>query len=115
MVAAVSAVALPARSAFAAEPPNGRSVQPELRQTLVFNRQWKYQAGDAAGAEAAIFDDSPWQDVGLPHSFSLPYFGSPQFYQGYGWYRKHFDVPASWSEKRIHLEFDGVFQVVRSS
>jgi hypothetical protein len=30
---------------------------------------------------------------------------------GYGWYRKHFEVPSAWSGKPIHLEFDGVFQV----
>jgi hypothetical protein len=56
------------------------------------------------------FDDSKWASVGLPHSFSIPYFGSPHFYTGYGWYRRHFDVPASWDGRRIFLEFDGVFQ-----
>ena len=35
---------------------------------------------------------------------------SPKFYTGYGWYRKHFDVPANWSGKRLFLEFDGAFQ-----
>ena len=34
-----------------------------------------------------------------------------KFYVGYGWYRKHFDVPAAWSGRRVNLEFDGVFQV----
>jgi hypothetical protein len=40
----------------------------------------------------------------------MPYFASPKFYTGYGWYRKHFDVPAEWSGKRLFLEFDGAFQ-----
>jgi beta-galactosidase len=40
----------------------------------------------------------------------MPYFASPKFYTGYGWYRKHFDVPANWSGKRLFLEFDGAFQ-----
>ena len=57
------------------------------------------------------FDDSKWDDANLPHSFSMPYFAADRFYVGYGWYRKHFDVPAAWSGKRINLEFDGVFQV----
>jgi len=81
------------------------------RQTLNFNRDWKFQLGDLPGAEAAGFDDSPWRAVGLPHSFSLPYFESPKFYTGYGWYRKHFAVPAEWGGKRLALEFDGAFQV----
>lgn len=83
----------------------------DLRQTLNFNREWKFQQGDPASASAVVFDDLQWDDVGLPHSFSMPYFASNEFYVGYGWYRKHFHVPAEWSGKRIYLEFDGVFQV----
>jgi len=41
----------------------------------------------------------------------MPYFASDKFYVGYGWYRKHFNVPAAWTAKRVNLEFDGVFQV----
>ena len=52
-----------------------------------------------------------WNDANLPHSFSMPYFAADRFYVGYGWYRKHFQVPSAWSGKRINLEFDGVFQV----
>lgn len=83
----------------------------ELRQTINFNRGWKFQLGDVPGARAVAFDDSKWEDINLPHSFSLPYFGADKFYVGYGWYRKHFDVPAAWAGKRINLDFDGVFQV----
>jgi hypothetical protein len=86
---------------FAADPP---------RQQLNFNREWKFQLGDHPGAEAVAFDDAKWDDIGLPHSFSMPYFASPKFYTGYGWYRKHFDVPAEWSGKQLFLEFDGAFQ-----
>src|SRR6185312_16769508 len=83
----------------------------DLRQTINFNREWKFQLGDVAGAEATMFDDARWNDADLPHSFSMPYFAADRFYVGYGWYRKHLDVPAAWSGKRINLEFDGVFQV----
>src|SRR6185312_10600955 len=83
----------------------------DVRQTRNFNREWKFQLGDVTGAEAAAFEDSKWDDANLPHSFSMPYFAADRFYVGYGWYRKHFDVAASWSGKRVNLEFDGVFQV----
>jgi hypothetical protein len=66
--------------------------------------------GDHPGAQTVGYHDEQWEDVGLPHSFSIPYFASPQFYVGYGWYRKHFDVPAKWAGKRLFLEFDGAFQ-----
>ena len=83
----------------------------DLRDNINFNREWKFQLGDVAGADAVQFDDSKWDDANLPHSFSMPYFAADRFYVGYGWYRKQFDVPKAWSGKRINLEFDGVFQV----
>ena len=81
-----------------------------FRQSLNFNRDWKFQAGDPPAA-TANFNDAEWPPVNLPHSFSLPYFAAPKFYEGYGWYRKNFTVPAAWADRRISLEFDGVFQV----
>ncbi len=84
----------------------------DLRESVNFNREWKFQLGDVAGADVATFDDSKWDDANLPHSFSMPYFAAnDKFYVGYGWYRKHFNVPAAWSGRRVNLEFDGVFQV----
>jgi beta-galactosidase len=84
----------------------------DLRQIISFNRDWSFQLGDVTGAGTAAFDDSKWESIGLPHSFSMPYFAaSDKFYVGYGWYRKHFDVPAKWTGQRVNLEFDGVFQV----
>src|ERR1019366_2554388 len=83
----------------------------DLRQTINFNREWKFQLGEVLGADAAAFDNANWTDANLPHSFSMPYFAADRFYVGYGWYRKHFNMPAAWSGKRVNLEFDGVFQV----
>jgi beta-galactosidase len=80
------------------------------RQRININAFWKYQQGDVSGAQAADFDDAEWQSTGLPHSFSIPYFLSPDFYVGYGWYRKHLQLPESIAGKRVSLEFDGVFQ-----
>lgn len=80
------------------------------RQKSILNASWKYQQGDVAGAQAPAFDDRHWKAVGLPHSFSLPYFMSPDFYLGYGWYRRHVILPSSIAGRRVALEFDGVFQ-----
>jgi len=80
------------------------------REKLNFNRDWKFQLGDYKGAEEPKFNDTQWQNIGLPHSFSTPYFMSPDFYTGYGWYRKQFDVPVSYQGKSIFLEFEGAFQ-----
>jgi hypothetical protein len=77
--------------------------------TQNFNQTWKFKRSDVTGAEATAFDDSSWSPVGLPHSFGLPYFASTTFYVGYGWYRKHFTVPSSWSGKSVFLEFQAAF------
>ncbi|BCU77805.1 glycoside hydrolase family 2 TIM barrel-domain containing protein [Luteolibacter sp. LG18] len=83
---------------------------PELRETINFNRDWKYQTGDPNGAEAPAFDDHLWDTTGVPHSFSTPYFMAKDFPVGYGWYRKSFELPAGWERKRVALEFEAAFQ-----
>jgi hypothetical protein len=80
------------------------------RQIVNIDRDWKFQIGDHPGAEVPDYDDSSWAVVGLPHSFSIPYFGSPKFYVGYGWYRKHLPLPPVPKNRRYSLEFDAAFQ-----
>ncbi len=82
----------------------------EQRRRELFNREWKYSRGDFNDAYRIDFDDTGWSVIGLPHSFSIPYFMSKDFYIGYGWYRKTLDVSADESRKLMFLEFDGVFQ-----
>jgi hypothetical protein len=74
------------------------------------DRGWKFLLGDDARASAPGFDDSKWQYVNLPHSFSEPYFRSPDFYLGYGWYRRHVRVDATALKGQAFLEFEGAFQ-----
>src|SRR5437868_4631346 len=96
--------------AFAGGAARAADAPQTTRQTQNVNAFWKYQQGDVTGAQAGAFDDASWQAIGLPHSFSMPYFMSQDFYVGYGWYRKHLALPETISGKRIALEFDGVFQ-----
>lgn len=81
-----------------------------VRETTLLNRSWRFILGDPAQAAFVHFDDSQWQPVGLPHSFSLPYFMSKDFYTGYGWYRRHLEMDRSDLKGLVFLEFDGVFQ-----
>ena len=82
-----------------------------LRQVETINRDWRFFHGDIPEATSAKFQDESWARIGLPHSFSIPYFQAKDFYIGYGWYRKTLDVPADRvSGKSFFLEFDGVFQ-----
>jgi hypothetical protein len=80
------------------------------REKININREWKFKLGDYPGAEAETYNDKDWSNINLPHNFSIPYFQSAQWYTGYGWYRKYFDVPAQWKTKRIFVEFEGAFR-----
>src|SRR5471030_1541904 len=80
------------------------------RQRININREWKFILGDQQNAAQAGYVDTAWKNVNLPHSFSTPYFGMGQWYVGYGWYRKYFNVPANWKGKRLFIEFEGAFR-----
>jgi hypothetical protein len=82
----------------------------DVRTKTNFNADWHFTLGDPAGAERAAFDDKTWQRVGLPHSFSIPYFQASRFYAGYGWYRKHLKLARVTPGHRYALEFEGAFQ-----
>src|SRR5262249_18432502 len=63
----------------------------------------------------AACDDSGWRKLNLPHDWGIDgpfrqeYPGNTGKlpYWGVGWYRKHFEVPASDSGRRIYLDVDG--------
>src|ERR1700712_2478943 len=80
------------------------------RQKININRDWKFLIGDHQGAEAVSYCDADWKNINLPHSFGTPYFGMGQWYTGFGWYRKEFNVPESWKGKRMFIEFEGAFR-----
>lgn len=86
----------------------GKEIYP--RETALINSGWKYYQGDCLGAEQPGFDDGSWENVGIPHSFSIPYFMSQDFYVGYGWYRKKLNLNSKDVKRKLFLEFEGVFQ-----
>jgi beta-galactosidase len=81
-----------------------------IRKKININREWKFTLGDYTGAETESYNDKEWDDINLPHNFSIPYFQSAQWYTGYGWYRKYFNIPARWKSKRVFIEFEGTFR-----
>ena len=99
-------------SAVSAVPsqPGALAVGQGGRTSLIFNADWRFKLGDETGASRVDFDDSGWEHIGLPHSFSIPYFQSAHFYAGYGWYRKEFTLPALPRGRRLSLEFEAAFQ-----
>jgi len=85
-------------------------------RTQNFNDNWKFYLGDASGAQTPAFDDSSWDQVNLPHDYSIDqkYNRSMDGESGYlpggtGWYRKSFTVDKSLEGKRISIDFGGVY------
>lgn len=80
------------------------------RHQALINNDWTFMYGDIAEGKEVLFDDSSWYDIGIPHSFGIPYFMENEFYVGYGCYRKHFVIQQEWLGKSISLDFQGAFQ-----
>src|SRR5262249_47674266 len=89
----------------------------QARITQSMDADWRFLKSDAQGAEAVAFDDSSWRKLDVPHDWSIegpfdqaaPARGAgANLPQGTGWYRKHFNMPADYSQKRIFIQFDGV-------
>jgi beta-galactosidase len=110
-------VLLLAALAFAPGPARAQGGPRPARATTSFDSDWRFLKGDAPGAERPEFDDAAWRRLDVPHDWSIegPFdeknpTGRDGGYlpAGVGWYRKHFDVPAAHSKRRVFVEFDGV-------
>lgn len=77
-------------------------------QGRLLNNDWLFGYGDISDVTDA--GDARWYDIGLPHSFGIPYFMNTQFYVGKGTYSRVLDVSADELGLFHALEFMGVFQ-----
>ena len=92
--------------------------QQEPRIDYLFNFDWKYRIGDEPTAKNPIFNDTSWKMVNVPHDGSIhgPFDkenGTQE--NGFrprhiGWYRKTFKIPYCIKNKRISIEFEGVYR-----
>ncbi len=86
------------------------------KRRQLFNDNWKFFYGEQSNAQLIAYDDSKWEDVQLPHdySLSLPYSQVGEAESGYklggiGWYRKSFTLGEAIKDKRVVVEFGGVY------
>ena len=85
-------------------------------RTSDFDANWKFMLSDSVQAQDPAFDDSAWQQVDLPHDYSITqkYSQSNEAESAYlpggtGWYRKSFTIDRDLAGKRIAINFDGVY------
>ncbi len=85
------------------------------RERVNFSDDWQFSDWLIdAGIESTDYErrHGGFEVVGLPHTWNAKdTFGSTPYYRGVGWYRKKFEVPAAWADKRIVLRFEAACQV----
>ena len=96
--------------------------QDNPRVTENFDFDWKFKLGDVKESISQDYDDALWEDIQLPHDWSIkqtaskPKPGSSWMAAGMGylpggigWYRKNFTVPQSYKDKKVVIQFGGVY------
>lgn len=85
------------------------SSSPE-RQVLDMNTNWAFYRGDVEEGYKTDLDDSGWMPAVIPHIMQLEtkHCGGNSIYDGIGWYRRYFKLPAEYKGKRIVVSFEGV-------
>lgn len=91
------------------------STMAEVRQSQLFNFDWKFRIGETPNAESVMLDDSGWRKLDLPHDFQIemPWNEKASRGRGFkdmatGWYRKTFEADKAWHGKRVILDFEGI-------
>lgn len=92
------------------------------REATNFDFDWKFSLEDIPDAKNPDYDDRNWQEVQLPHDWSIKHpvskenagkgwmEGSMGYLPGgIGWYRKGFQLPKSYEGKKVVIQFDGVY------
>lgn len=129
LAASLCVPALPAAPAHAAEPEADAAIVwtdpetvpvtalSETERVINFNEEWKFYFGDSSTAHNVNFMDSSWEDISLPHDFSImqDFTAAGEAESGFllggtGWYRKQFALPENFEGKNIILNFDGVYK-----
>jgi beta-galactosidase len=88
-----------------------------MKKRTQFNFDWKFVIGDDVEMRKGNFDDSEWRTLDLPHDwgiegpFKQEYASGTAYLQGgIGWYRKTFEIPLNLKDKKVHIQFDGVYK-----
>lgn len=84
----------------------------------LFDYDWKFSLGDDPDASSIAFNDAGWRKLDLPHDWSIEGTVDPAhpmgndggyFPAGIGWYRKTFQVPSEYRDRKVGIYFEGVY------
>lgn len=87
------------------------------KQQINLLEQWRFHLGDIPDAWSKAYQDTDWDNVALPHDwsvtrpFSIEYSsGTGYVAGGIGWYRCSFHLDEKYRGKQISIVFDGVYK-----
>ena len=113
-------VSLPGLSVEVSPPETRSTVEGEA---LDLSGTWKFkedleEKGHLTGWQSPDFDDSAWRTIRVPADWEKEGVRTlnPKWtgykpndaYNGYGWYRRHFTVPADWADATVTLRFGAI-------
>jgi len=95
---------------------NNLYAQPGFGIAERVNSDWRFHLGDMEIKAGTEMNRVGWQQVSLPHDWSVKYPLSPNLASatgylpgGIGWYRKQLTIPADDQGKKIFIYFEGVY------
>lgn len=89
------------------------------RKIYNFCEDWRFVKGEQKFAQYNDYDDSGWRSLSVPHDWSIegPFSRDAESTSrggylpcGIGWYRKSFSTPENSLNRKIEVEFDGIFR-----
>ncbi len=70
---------------------------------------WTFKKGVIYNAQAVAFDNSDWETVTVPHTYSMDAIEEVGYYRGNAWYRAQFNYGKA-PGQRTYIRFEGVGQ-----
>lgn len=83
-----------------------------------FNDGWRFHLGVDGRYEQTDYNDGDWRQLTLPHDWAIEGSfskdnpsgtGGGALPGGLGWYRKTFTLTPAYKDKKIYIDFDGVY------
>lgn len=96
----------PEQTILAGDLAPGLSLPDESTQSARLDGSWRFKPDPESDFYRADFSDSQWKQIRVPSHWTMEGFESQT---GTGGYRRHFEIPVEYRDRRIKLVFDGVY------
>ncbi len=88
----------------------------DFGRRVALNDDWRFNLGDLKYGGIANLPTDGWQEVTVPHDWSVLQQASPLYASctgffpgGIGWYRRQVDIPATEQGNKVYVYFEGVY------